>query len=117
MSVHTSEHINATKKRTREGSASTSGFTERSTFTQYPYEDGERYEEDVLHNFGQYGGYDRKCPSDDEGQSYGYNGSMAPSDDEEGYASSNASSDDEDEERVPERQTISEMRKKRKVEE
>ena len=104
MSVHTTEHINATQKQTGGGSASTSGFTERSTFTQYQEDDGERYEEESLHNFGQYGGYDgEQCPSDDEGQSYGYEGSMAPSDEEE-------------EKREPVRQTISQMRKKRKVE-
>jgi len=103
MTDHTTDHINDTQKRTGGGSASTSGFTERSTFTQYQDEEGKRYEEDSLHNFGQYGGYDgEQCPSDDEGQSYGYDGSMAPSDEEE-------------EKRVPERQTISEMRKKRKV--
>jgi len=104
MSVPKTEHINATQKQTGGGSASTSCFTEKSTFTQYRDDDWERYEEDSLHNFGQYGDYDgEQCPSDDEGQSYGYDGSMVPSDEEEAK-------------REPERQTISVMRKKRKVE-
>ncbi len=36
-------------------------------------------------NYGQYGGYDQECPSDDEGDESAalFAGSMAPDDDEE----------------------------------